>query len=142
MLGVVRANLMLVEEYGHMTPEIAATVLYASDVCESTIKSYPVTGDAQKRNRWMRQILEAWQEVGKDCSHWHPVVLTTMSLNVVEDLLDKIKARNVRESIEAIRDALAPLSYHFAGATEDEHAYFEDVDHKLNLLYALIGFER
>lgn len=119
------------------------TAAYGQDVCERIIYDYPATGDERKNAEWMHVQLRHWSRlIDETHKRWTPLVLSTLALNIVEDLMQVIGRKAVLERLDVLRGALIALSSPLIDQVGDEFASFEDADRCLGEMYRLIEFSR
>lgn len=141
MISMVNGVLKLLAEEPEVPPEIAPTVMWADDFCTQLLDRYPETGNPIKNNLWMKEHLKKWDQIGADkLIRWHPAVVTVFALNMVEDLLDKIK-NAARDDLVILRDTLVNISYFFSESGK-EYDLYDEATQVTDEVYLVIGFSR
>ena len=134
---------LIIQEEDSLPHEIAPTVFWADTFSREIIDRYPETGDNRKNVKWMKENLKRWADMGADkMIRWHPAVVSTMALNFIEDILDKIQ-NQARADLETLRDGLIRISYFYTDRAEgDLGQYFDEASAMADELYAVIDFSR
>lgn len=141
LLAVVSGAFKVMLGHDLLCDKTKHTAAYGQDVCERIIHDYPATGDEKKNLLWMHRHLKTWSEM-IDETHkvWTPLVLTTMSLNILEDLMVTIKRSDILRQLDDLRAPLIGLSGVLVDQVGDEFVSFAEADEYLEKMYKLIEF--
>lgn len=132
MLAMVVSCIKMIEINKLATPETENIVAVAKRAALKAFDEHKSSGDKKR----MRYVLKRWSECGADMDEWHPLVLATMGLNLVEDMLAGEVSGSAKANISAIAEALRPLSYHWAD--KGEYRHLKEAGEMVEQIYRLI----